>query len=105
VQYLTLQPGTNLVDPAYGAECAAASFTNANGTTFRGGVINASIAPIAGSAHAADATTVLDHLFSPNGQRLLRTSGFLSSPLLTGGDQTAVPDELKRYVRGTYHAN
>jgi ABC-type Fe3+ transport system substrate-binding protein len=83
---------------------AAAIFTNASGTTFRAGVINASIAPITGSAHAEDATAVLDYLFSPDGQSLPRPSGFLPTRLLVGGDRTAVPEELKHYVKGAYPA-
>lgn len=105
VSYLTLPPEANLSDPAHAADYASASFTNAAGTTYRGGVINASIAPIAGSAHAAGATSVLDYLFSADGQHLLAANGFLPSPLLIGGDQAAVPDQLKRYVQGPYPAH
>jgi len=48
---------------------------------------------------------VLDYLFSADGQHLLAANGFLPSPLLIGGDQAAVPDELKRYVQGAYAAH
>lgn len=99
---LSLPPEVNLSDPAHEAGYASASFTNAEGTTFRGGVIRPSIAPIEGAANAPAALQVLDYLFSPAGKALLDARGFLPSPLLVGGDSTAVPPQLRHYVGGSF---
>lgn len=100
--YLTLPVEENLSDPAHEADYATASFTNIDGTTFHGGVIRPSIAPIEGAANAPAALQVLDYLFSPAGKALLSARGFLPSPLLIGGDPTAVPQQLRHYIGGSF---
>ncbi len=102
VPYLTLPPEVNLSDPAHEAGYASASFTNIEGTTFRGGVIRPSIAPVEGAGNAPAAQEVLDYLFSADGEALLNAKGFLPSPLLFGGDLTAVPEKLRRYIEGVF---
>ena len=102
VPYLTLPVEVNLSDPAHEAGYASASFTNSEGTTFRGGVIRPSIAPVEGAGNAPAALEVLDYLFSPAGKALLDAKGFLPSPVLVGGDVTAVPERLRRYIGGSF---
>ncbi|MGH3822781.1 MAG: Ig-like domain repeat protein [Pseudonocardiaceae bacterium] len=102
VPYLTLPPEVNLSDPAHEAGYASASFTNLEGTTFRGGVIRPSIAPVEGAGNAPAALEVLDYLFSADGEALLNAKGFLPGPLLFGGDLTAVPEKLRRYIEGVF---
>jgi molybdate/tungstate transport system substrate-binding protein len=102
VPYLRLPPEVNLSDPARAAGYAKASFTNASGVTFRGGVINASIAPVEGAANGVAALATLEYLFSADGRRLLAEQGFLPSPVLVGGDPAAVPDRLRTAVQGSY---
>jgi molybdate/tungstate transport system substrate-binding protein len=105
VPFIRLPAEINLSDPAQAAGYTKVSFTNASGVTFRGGVINASIAPIEGAAHGAAALDVLDYLFSAAGRKLMREQGFLPSPVLIGGDDTAVPARLRPHVGGTYKPN
>lgn len=102
VPFVELPENINLSAEKYAKDYAKASFTNKDGTVFKGGVIAYSIAPIAGSAHAADALKVIAYLLSPAGQKLCESVGFLPIPVLIGGDKTAVPKALKRYVEGTY---
>jgi molybdate/tungstate transport system substrate-binding protein len=102
VPYLQLPPEINLSDPAHAAGYAKASFTNSSGVTFRGGVINASIAPVEGGANGSAAVATLEYLFSAAGQRLLREQGFLPSPVLVGGDPAAVPERLRPAIQGSY---
>ena len=102
VPYLTLPPEVNLSDPAHEAGYASASFTNAAGETFRGGVIRPSMAPVEGAGNAPAALKVLDYLFSADGEALVKAKGFLPGPLLVGGDWNAVPKKLRRYVDGSF---
>ncbi len=102
VPYLTLPVEENLSDPAHETGYASASFTNTEGTTFHGGVIRPSIAPIEGAPNSPAALQVLDYLFSPAGQALVDAKGFLPSPLLIGGDPTAVPQQLRHYIGGSF---
>ncbi|MGH3778215.1 MAG: Ig-like domain repeat protein [Pseudonocardiaceae bacterium] len=102
VPFLTLPPEVNLSDPAHEAGYASASFTNSEGETFRGGVIRPSIAPVEGAGNAPAALEVLDYLFSADGEALLNAKAFLPGPLLFGGDLTAVPEKLRRYIEGVF---
>ncbi|MGH3813111.1 MAG: extracellular solute-binding protein [Pseudonocardiaceae bacterium] len=104
VPFLSLPPEVNLSDPAHEAGYASASFTNIEGTTFRGGVIRPSMAPVEGAGNAPAALEVLDYLFSVDGEALLNAKGFLPGPLLIGGDWAAVPERLRRYVDGSLTA-
>ncbi len=59
------------------------------------------MAPVEGAGNAPAAREVLDYLFSPDGEALVNARGFHPSPLLVGGDWTAVPEKLRRYVDGS----
>jgi molybdate/tungstate transport system substrate-binding protein len=100
LSHLSLPVEVNLSDPAHEDGYASASFTDTEGTIFRGGVIRPSMAPVEGASNAPAALEVLRHLFSPAGKALIKAKGFLPSPLLVGGDVTAVPETLRRYVVG-----
>jgi molybdate/tungstate transport system substrate-binding protein len=102
--FIELPENVNLSSEKHAADYAKASFTNNAGITFVGGVIAYSIAPIEGSAHANEALKVLAYLLSPAGQKLCTSLGFLPIPVLVGGDRSAVPPSLERYVEGTYRA-
>jgi len=104
LSFVELPKRINLSDADQAKSYARATFTNQDGLTFTGGVIAYSIAPVAGGAHRDDALRVIEYLLSKDGQALARQLGFLKTPVLVGGDRSAVPSSLKRYVTGTYPA-
>ena len=69
---LDAPPEVNLSDPVHEAGYASASFTDAEGTTFRGGAIRPSIAPVECAGNAPAAQEVLEYLFSADGAALLK---------------------------------
>ncbi len=104
LSFVELPKRINLSDAGQAASYARARFTNSKGMTFTGGVIAYSIAPVAGGAHGDDALKVIEYLLSKDGRELARELGFLKTPVLIGGDRSAMPASIKRYVDGTYRA-
>lgn len=100
--YIALPPQINLSDPAYAKLYSRVSFTNMDGVTFRGAPIYDSVTVLRGSANRRAAIDFIRLLLSPEGQALQRARGFLETPVLVGGDRSAVPRKLRGFIAGCY---
>jgi hypothetical protein len=78
------------------------SFTNSSGNTFRGAPIYDSVTVLQRSTAEQTAIDFVRLLLSPQGRRLQQARGFLDTPVLVGGDGSAVPRTLRRYIDGCY---
>jgi molybdate/tungstate transport system substrate-binding protein len=101
VPYIRLPDEINLGNPDMAVEYAGASFTTDKGQTLRGAPIQVSIAPLKNGNPQA-ATQLIELLTSPQGADLLRRFHFPPSPIMAGGDVSAVPPALKPMIHGTY---
>jgi molybdate/tungstate transport system substrate-binding protein len=100
--YIALPPQINLSDLDLAPFYAHASFTNNDGVTFRGAPIYDSVTVLQRSANTQAATDLVRLLVSPQGHQLVQSDGFLDTPLLVGGDVSAVPRELRPYIAGCF---
>jgi molybdate/tungstate transport system substrate-binding protein len=100
--YIALPPQINLSDLSLAPFYAQVSFTNSDGVTFRGAPIYDSVTVLERSAHAQAATDFVRLLVSPQGHQLVLSDGFLNTPLLVGGDVSAVPAELRPFIAGCF---
>jgi molybdate/tungstate transport system substrate-binding protein len=100
--FVELPKRINLSDRDQAKSYARATFMTKAGTTYTGAVIAYSIAPIEQAAHSAQALRIIEFLLSAAGQKLIRSLGFLSIPVLIGGDRSAVPASLSKYADGDW---
>jgi molybdate/tungstate transport system substrate-binding protein len=100
--YIALPPQINLSDPRQARFYARVSYTNRNGDTFRGAPIYDSVTVLRHSANEQTAIDFVRLLLGPRGRRLQQSRGFLDTPVRVGGDSSAVPPTLRRYIDGCY---
>lgn len=96
--YIALPRQINLSDLHLARFYAHARFTNTDGVTFRGAPIYDSVTVLRHGAHEQAAVDFVRLLLSPQGHQLVRSDGFLDTPVLAGGDIRAVPRELRPYL-------
>jgi molybdate/tungstate transport system substrate-binding protein len=102
LSYIALPPQINLSDPRLARFYSSVSFTNNSGDTFRGAPIYDSVTVLQRSADEPTAIDFVRLLLSPQGRRFQQSRGFLETPVLVGGDSSAVPRTLARYIAGCY---
>jgi molybdate/tungstate transport system substrate-binding protein len=102
LSYIALPPQINLSDPRLARFYSRVSFTNRNGDTFRGAPIYDSVTVLRRSADEQTAIDFVGLLLGLQGRRLQHSRGFLDTPVLVGGDSSAVPRALRRYIDGCY---
>ena len=102
--YIVLPRQINLGDPTESALYAKASFTNTDGFTYRGGPIRFSATLLKNSAAPQTALDFIRLLISEQGQAFATSRDFLASPILVGGDASALPAELRPFVTGCFEA-
>jgi len=100
--YIALPPQINLSDPRLARFYARVSFTNNSGDTFRGAPIYDSVTVLQRSSDERTAIDFVRLLLGPQGRRFQQFRGFLDTPVLVGGDSSAVPRRLRRYIAGCY---
>ena len=100
--YIALPSESNLSDLNLAWFYHRASYTNNEGVTFHGDPIYDSVTVLDRSANAQADTDFVRLLVSPQGHQLVLSDGFLDTPLLVGGDVSAVPPELRPYIRGCF---
>lgn len=100
--YIALPPAINLSDLGLSWFYGLASYTNNEGVTFHGDPIYDSVTVLDRSANAQAATDFVRLLVSPQGHQLVLSDGFLNTPLLVGGDVSAVPPVLRPYIGGCF---
>jgi molybdate/tungstate transport system substrate-binding protein len=100
--YIALPPQINLSDLGLARSYSRVSFTNSGGATFHGAPIYDSVTVLQRSANEQAATDFVRLLISPQGHQLVLSDGFLDTPVLVGGDISAVPPELRPYISGCY---
>jgi molybdate/tungstate transport system substrate-binding protein len=100
--YIALPPQINLSDLALARYYAQVSYTNSGGVTFRGAPIYDSVTVLEHSAGEQAATDFVRLLVSPQGHQLVQSDGFLDTPVLVGGDVSAVPPELRPFIGGCF---
>jgi hypothetical protein len=97
-----LPPQINLSDPQLARFYSRVSFTNKSGIRFRGAPIYDSVTVLQRSDAEQTAIDFVRLLLSPLGRRMQQSRGFLDTPVLVGGDSSAVPRKLRRYIDGCY---
>jgi molybdate/tungstate transport system substrate-binding protein len=102
LHYIALPRQINLSDPSLARFYSRVSFTNKSGATFRGAPIYDSVTVLQRSTAEHTAIDFVRLLLSPQGRRLQQSRGFLETPVLVGGDGSAVPRTLRRYIDGCY---
>jgi molybdate/tungstate transport system substrate-binding protein len=102
LSYIALPPQINLSDPRLARFYSRVSFTNNSGNTFRGAPIYDSVTVLERSADERTAIDFVRLLLGPQGRGFQQSRGFLDTPVLIGGDSSAVPRTLRRYIAGCY---
>jgi molybdate/tungstate transport system substrate-binding protein len=102
VPYIILPDEINLSNPNYASNYAKASYTTNKGQTFYGAPINFSATILEGIKNQEAAISFIEYLLSPKGQEIIKNHNFIPSPILVGGDRTAVPSQIKPYIQGEY---
>jgi molybdate/tungstate transport system substrate-binding protein len=100
--YIALPPQINLSDLNLARFYSQVSYTNNEGVTFRGAPIYDSVTVLQRSTNEQAAIDFVHLLLSPQGRQLVHADGFLDTPLLVGGDVSAVPSELRPFIQGRF---
>ncbi len=100
--YLTLPDAVNLGNPAMAAVYARVTDTAPNGQARRGAPILYTVTMPSTARNLTGAIRLIQFLFEPSGQAVLRGHGLLPVPALAGGEVRDVPPALRPLVTGSY---
>lgn len=98
--YLAFPASINQGDSAQATHYASVSYTNKKGQVFQGSPILYTVTVPSTVKNEQGAESFVQYLLSKDGQALLAKEGLLSTPMVVDGDKTAVPAEIKPYLRG-----
>jgi len=93
--YVELPGAVSLSDPRFEAAYARASYTTANGHTFRGGLVYYTATVLQAAPHPDAGAAFVAYLLSPAAQALLLEHGLIATPPKLVGERTDVPERVR----------
>ena len=102
--YITVPDEINQGNPQLASLYAQESFTDSKGNVDKGSpiVYTATIPSVA--KNPTGGLAFIQYLGTTNGRALLTQHGILPSNLLSGGDTSKIPEQLKPYLKGAYQS-
>ncbi len=100
--FIQLPDAIDLSNPTLAAQYRAAHYTNPLGQTFYGTPAVYSLTIPTAARNPEGAAGFAAFALSDAGRAIFRSHGFLEADILFGGDHTAVPEQLRPLIQGTY---
>lgn len=102
--YITVPDEINQGNPQLASLYAQESFTDSKGNVDKGSpiVYTATVPSVA--KNPTGGLAFIQYLGTTNGRALLTQHGILPSNLLSGGDTSKIPEQLKPYLKGAYQS-
>ncbi len=100
IPYITLPDQVNLGNPSMASHYATVSWKNPKtNAVSKGAPVVYTVTVLNTAKNMAGGIAFANFLLSSQGQALLQGQGVLTTPFATGGDTTAIPQQLQQYAQ------